>query len=75
MARNAARRHQHRVEADIANALVWISRQPRLGGRGDAAALAVGDGPGGIVEACTGLDLDEHEETAPARDDVDFADR
>src|SRR5262249_4342738 len=75
MARNPARRHQHCVEADIADAIVWIMREPHLGGADDARALALGHRPGGIIERLTRLDLDEHQEMPPPRDDVDLAER
>src|SRR5215467_3273212 len=39
MTRNTARRHQHGIETDIADAIIGVSRQPRLGG-GDAQALS-----------------------------------
>src|SRR5262249_43138658 len=41
----------------------------------DADALPVGDRPGGVVERRARLDLDEDQEAAAARDDVDLADR
>src|SRR5215510_3336377 len=75
MPRNAARRHQHGIETDIADAIIGVSRQPRLGGGGDAQALAIGDRPRGVVQCFAGLDLDEHQQASAAGDDVDFADR
>src|SRR5262249_52480503 len=65
---------QHGIEADILNARVGISGEPGFGGRDDAAALALGHRPGGIVELVAGLDLDEHKEMASARHDVDLTD-
>src|SRR6266700_5923059 len=75
MTRNTARRHQHGIEADIADAIIGVSRQPRLGGGGDAQALAIGDRPCGVVQLVSGLDLDAHQQASAAGDDVDFADR
>src|SRR6516164_9375123 len=75
MMRNTARRHQHGIEADIADAIIGVSRQPRLGGGGDAQALAISDRPCGVVQSLAGLDLDEHQQASAAGDDVDFADR
>src|ERR1700746_2556505 len=74
MTRNTAWRHQHGIEADIADAVIAVSREPRLGGGGDAQALAIGDGPCGVVQSFARLDLDEHQQAAAASDDVDFAD-
>src|SRR5262249_56455745 len=75
VAGNAARRHQHGVEADIANAGIGIAREPGLGGADDARALAIGHRPGGVIERVARLDLDEYEQRAAARDDVDLAER
>src|SRR5215471_6729748 len=66
MTRNAAGRHQHGIEADIADAVIGVLREPDLGGRGDAQALAIGDRPCGVVEPVAGLDLDEHQQASPA---------
>src|SRR4051812_10960739 len=59
MARNPSRRHQDSVEADVADARVLMTRQPRLGGSGDAQALARSHRPRGVVESRARLDLDE----------------
>src|SRR5215471_2944547 len=75
MTRNTAGRHQHGIETDIADAIIGVLREPRLGGGGDAQALAIGDRPCGVVQPVAGLDLDEHQQAAAAGDDVDFADR
>src|SRR5262252_11201638 len=74
MTRNTAGRHQHGIETDIADAIIGVSRQPRLGGGGDAQALAIGDRPCGVVQSFAGLDLDEHQQASAAGDDVDFTD-
>jgi len=55
MARNPARRHQHCIEADIADAIIGELRQPRLGGRDNAPALAFRDRPGGVIESLARL--------------------
>src|SRR5262249_62357164 len=75
MAWNPARRHQHRVEADIADAIIGIMREPHLGGADDARALPVGHRPGGVIERLARLDLDEYQEMPPSGDDVDLAER
>ena len=49
--------------------------QPRLGGSDDAALLTRDHGFGRIVEPLARLHLDEDERAAPARHDVDLADR
>src|SRR5258708_20860721 len=61
MTRNTARRHQHGIEADVADAVIAVSREPRLGGGCDAQALAIGDGPCGVVQFFARLDLFEHQ--------------
>src|SRR5207248_3284892 len=73
--RDASRRHQDGIEADIVDPLVRDPRQISLGGRNDARALAIGDRPGGIIEMLARLDLDEDEEMPAACDDIDLADR
>src|SRR5215470_11306379 len=75
MLRYPTRRDQHGVEADVGNARVGMIGEPGFGGRDDAAALALGHRPGGIVELVARLDLDEHEQAAPPCHDVDLADR
>src|SRR5260370_13354889 len=75
MTRNTARRHQHGIEADVADAVIAVSREPRLGGGGDAQALAIGDGPCGVIELFARLDLDEHQQAAAAGAHVDFPHR
>src|SRR5215467_7729514 len=75
MLRHPPGRDQHGVEADVLNARVGMIGEPGFGGRDDACALAFGHRPGGIVEALARLDLDEDEETASARYDVDLTDR
>ena len=67
MTRDAARRHQHGIEANVADSIVGIPRQPRLGGGDDADALSVSDRPGGIIERLARLDLDEHQQVGGAR--------
>jgi hypothetical protein len=51
-----------------------MARQPEFGGGDDAALLALADRLGGIVEPLARLDLDEDEDAAPPRHDVDLAD-
>src|SRR5215471_21744253 len=75
MTRNTAGRHQHGIEANIADAVIGVLREPDLGGGGDAQPLAIRDRPCGVVQSVAGLDLDEHQQAAAAGDDVDFADR
>src|SRR5919197_4975565 len=75
MARNTPRRHQHRIETDIADTRVGESRQPSLSGCDDAQALAISDRPSGVVQLFACLDLDEQQQASAARDNVDFADR
>src|SRR6266542_4836122 len=59
MARNTPGRHQHRIETDIADTRIGVSRQPSLGGRDNAQALAISNRPGGVVQLFARLDLDE----------------
>src|SRR5438477_9377263 len=68
-------RDQHGVEADVLNARVGMIGKPSFSRRDDACALALGHRPGGVVEALARLDLDEHQEMAPAGHDVDLANR
>ena len=74
MARNTSWRHQYGIEADVTNALIRVTCKPSLGRRNYASALAFRDGPSRVIEVGTRLDLDENEEPASARDDVDFPD-
>src|SRR5262245_16156478 len=75
MARNAAGRHQHGIEADVADAVVGMLRERSLGGAGDAYALAPGYLTGGIIQSLVRLGLGEDQEAAAPGDDVDLAQR
>ena len=73
MARNFARRHQNRIESNIANRVVWICCEPNFSGGRDAPALPAVDRFGSFIETGTRLHLGEHEELTPARNNIDFA--
>ena len=75
MARQAAGRHQHGVEADVAQAVVGMLGEPGLGGGDDAALLPLGHRLRRRRRAGARLHLDEDQRAAPARHDVDLADR
>jgi len=65
---------QHDIEAYVAARIPRMARQPEFGGGDDAALLALADRLGGILELLARLDLDEDEDAAPPRHDVDLAD-
>src|SRR5271166_1611717 len=73
MTRNASRCDQHGIEPDVANAIVAMSRKPGLGGCNDAPALTLCNRPGGIIQILPRLDLDEDQQAAAPRHDVDFS--
>ena len=75
MARDAARRDQHRVEPDVALGVLGMRGEPGAGRRRDPVLLTRQKRFGGAVERAARLHLDEHQHAAAARDDVDFADR
>src|SRR3984893_15640984 len=56
MQRKTARRPQHGIETNIADAVIAVLREPHLGSGGDAQALAIGDGPCGVVQFFARLD-------------------
>src|SRR5262245_1081394 len=59
MVRNTPRRHQHGIETDVANTRIGVTRQPSLGSRDNAQALAISDRPRRVVQLFARLDLDE----------------
>src|SRR3954468_18380860 len=61
MARNPPGRHQHCIEAHVADAGVGVVREPHLRGGRHPLALARGYRPGGIVQVLARLDLDEYQ--------------
>jgi len=75
VARQFARRHQYRVEANIAHAIVGVGREPDFRRGGDAALLARIDRLRRLVEVGARLHFREDQQVPPARDDVDLADR
>ncbi len=52
-----------------------MARKPELSRRDDAALLPLADCFRSGIEAVAGLHLDEHEHAAPARHDIDLAER
>ena len=73
MARQLARRNQHRVETELEIGMFGMRHQPALRGIDNALLLARRHRIGRIVETGAGLDLDEDNQIAPSRDDVDLA--
>jgi hypothetical protein len=73
--RQAPRLHHHDVESHRHRGEVGANQQKRLGGAYDAPALAGRQRRGSGGEVGTRLDLDDRQDTAPARQDVDLASR
>src|SRR5689334_11739287 len=73
MAWKSPRRNQHHVEWQFKLRMLGMRYEPALGGIDDTLLLAVRHGIGGIIEAGTRLDLDESDQIALARHDVDLA--
>ena len=67
------RRDQDRIEPDVANADVGISRQPSLGSGNDARALAFGHRPGRLFQIRPRFDFHEDQEASAPGYDVDLA--
>src|SRR6266404_7685077 len=73
MARQAPRRNQHGVETQLEFGMLGMRHQPGLRGVDDSRLLARRHRIGGLIQAGAGLDLDERQQIAPPRDDVDLA--
>ena len=67
------RRDQDRIEPDVANADVGISRQPSLGCGNDARPLAFGHRPGRLFQIRPRFDFHEDQQASAPGDDVDLA--
>jgi hypothetical protein len=75
VARQASRNDQNHIEPHIAHRIFRTVRKPQLRRRDDAALLPLADRFGGGIEAVAGFHLDEHEHPAPARHNIDLAER
>src|SRR5262245_61322916 len=75
VARPSSRQDEHHIEPDFRIGLSGMGGEPGLGRRGDPAALAFGHGFCRVVELPAGLHLDEDENAAASRHDVDLAHR
>ena len=75
MARQFAGRDQDRIEAHIADRRLRISRKPGFRRRGDALLLPLADRLRRLVECRARLHLDEDQQAAARRDNVDLAAR
>src|SRR5215510_13431524 len=73
MAWQAPWRNQHGVETHLEFCMLGMRHQPCLRGIDDALLLARRHGPGGVVEAGTGLDLDKGDQIALACHQVNLA--
>src|SRR5581483_12030227 len=71
MARQAARRNQHGVEAQIIPAMFGVRHQPGFRSRNDACLLARRDRISRLIERLARLDLDKGDGVAPPRHDID----
>src|SRR3954454_6393109 len=73
MACKSFRRNQHGIESHFKFRMLGMRDEPALRGVDDALLLARRHGEGGVVERRARLDLDEGDQIAAARHDVDLA--
>src|ERR1043166_56212 len=73
MAWQASWRNQHGVETHLEFCMLGMRHQPCLRRIDDALLLARRHGPGGIIQAGAGLDLDKGDQIALAHNKVDLA--
>jgi len=73
--RNFAGCNENCIKTTIADVRVRICREPDFSGGGDSAALPLIDRLGGILKGGARFNFHKDQKMAPARDDVDFANR
>lgn len=74
MGGQSSRRNEHEIEADVKAGMAGMSGEIRFGGTFDSPALARAGGFSGRGEVGARLYLDECQERAPSRNEIDFAD-